>query len=69
MVQVTPIGRFAITSHTHDAAGACHLCENNYCARGKMEERIKDCRGNVFADRTLSGTMRLTLLSSARARR
>jgi hypothetical protein len=34
-----------------------HLYENVYCARGEMENRIKECQIGLFADRTSTRTM------------
>jgi hypothetical protein len=39
-------------------AAARHLYEQVYCARGDMENRIKECQGDLFADRTSAATMR-----------
>jgi hypothetical protein len=33
------------------------LYEKVFCARGDMENRIKECQGDVFADRTSAATM------------
>jgi hypothetical protein len=54
--------RFVVTSLKHAEAGARHLYEKIYCARGEMENRIKECQGDLFADRTSSGTMRANQL-------
>ncbi|MER9977465.1 transposase [Mesorhizobium sp. M0085] len=43
---------------TASACGAHHLYEQLYCARGEMENRIKECQGDLFADRTSAATMR-----------
>jgi DDE family transposase len=37
-----------------------------YCARGDMENRIKECRLDLFADRTSAATMRANQLLSSR---
>src|SRR4029079_19332765 len=39
-----------------------HLYETIYCARGEMENRIKECQLDLFADRTSAGTMRANQL-------
>jgi hypothetical protein len=41
---------------------ARHLYEQVYCARGDMENRIKECQGDLFADRTSAATMRANQL-------
>ena len=41
---------------------ARHLYEEVYCARGDMENRIKECQGDLFADRTSAATMRANQL-------
>jgi hypothetical protein len=54
--------RFVVTSlpiATHDAR--C-LYEDLYCARGDMENRIKEQQLMLFADRTSAGTMRANQL-------
>ena len=38
------------------------LYENLYCARGEMENRIKECQLDLFADRTSAATMRANQL-------
>ena len=38
------------------------LYEQLYCARGEMENRIKECQLDLFADRTSAGTMRANQL-------
>src|ERR1700719_170015 len=47
--------RFIVTSLTTSAGR--HLYEDIYCARGEMENRIKECQIDLFADRTSTGTM------------
>jgi hypothetical protein len=49
--------RFVVTSLGRDEANARHLYEKVYCARGEMENRIKECQGDLFADRTSTATM------------
>jgi hypothetical protein len=47
--------RFIVTSLT--TGDGRHLYEDIYCARGEMENRIKECQIDLFADRTSTGTM------------
>jgi hypothetical protein len=54
--------RFVVTSLQPDEAGARFLYEKLYCARGDMENRIKECQGDLFADRTSAATMRANQL-------
>jgi hypothetical protein len=54
--------RFVVTSLTRAEAGARHLYEKLYCARGEMENRIKECQGDLFADRTSTATLRANQL-------
>jgi hypothetical protein len=54
--------RFVVTSLTQHECGARHLYEKLYCARGEMENRIKECQGDLFADRTSTATMRANQL-------
>jgi Transposase DDE domain group 1 len=54
--------RFVVTSLTQDECGARYLYEQLYCARGEMENRIKECQGDLFADRTSTATMRANQL-------
>ena len=54
--------RFIVTSLRKAEAGARFLYERIYCARGEMENRIKECQGDLFADRTSSATMRANQL-------
>ena len=54
--------RFVVTSLGRDAAGARRLYEKLYCARGDMENRIKECQLDLFADRTSAATMRANQL-------
>lgn len=49
--------RFVVTSLTSEAWSARALYEDLYCARGEMENRIKECQGDLFADRTSTATM------------
>jgi hypothetical protein len=50
--------RFVVTSLSADEAPARHLYEAISCARGDMENRIKECQLDLFADRTSAATMR-----------
>ena len=54
--------RFVVTSLKPDRYGARALYEDIYCARGEMENRIKECQLNLFADRTSAKTMRANQL-------
>lgn len=44
--------RFVVTSLTREEHEARHLYERLYCARGEMENRIKECQLDLYADRT-----------------
>jgi hypothetical protein len=54
--------RFVVTSLRPAEAEARHLYEKIYCARGDMENRIKECQADLFADRTSAATMRANQL-------
>jgi hypothetical protein len=54
--------RFVVTSLDRTEAEARHLYEKVYCARGEMENRIKECQLDLFADRTSAATMRANQL-------
>jgi hypothetical protein len=54
--------RFVVTSLKRGEAGARHLYEKIYCARGNMENRIKECQLDLFADRTSTATMQANQL-------
>ena len=54
--------RFVVTSLTRAEHEARHLYEKLYCARGEMENRIKECQLDLFADRTSAHTMRANQL-------
>ena len=54
--------RFVVTSLTTDEWPAQQLYEKFYCARGEMENRIKECQLDLFADRTSAATMRANQL-------
>jgi hypothetical protein len=57
-----PNPRFVVTSLKPNAAEAQYLYEKIYCARGEMENRIKECQLDLFADRTSTATMRANQL-------
>jgi hypothetical protein len=52
--------RFIVTSLSE--SDGRQLYEAVYCARGEMENRIKECQLDLFADRTSSATMRANQL-------
>ena len=54
--------RFVVTSLQADQHQARALYEKLYCARGEMENRIKECQLDLFADRTSTRTMRANQL-------
>jgi Transposase DDE domain group 1 len=54
--------RFVVTSLSSEEAAPQGLYEEIYCARGDMENRIKECQLDLFADRTSSATMRANQL-------
>ncbi len=54
--------RFLVTSLKPDRFMARPLYETLYCARGEMENRIKECQLDLFADRTSAATMRANQL-------
>ena len=51
-----------MTSLKADAWRAKPLYEKLYCARGEMENRIKECQSDLFADRTSTATLRANQL-------
>ena len=54
--------RFIVTN-VHEAYGSARfLYETVYCQRGEMENRLKECQGDLFADRTPTPTMRANQL-------
>ena len=53
----SPNPRFVVTSLEPEAWAAQPLYERLYCARGEMENRIKECQLDLFADRTSTRTM------------
>jgi hypothetical protein len=54
--------RFVVTSLRGDQCKARYLYEKLYCARGDMENRIKECQLDLYADRTSAATMRANQL-------
>ena len=54
--------RFVVTNLTREAWPARALYEDLYCARGEMENRIKECQLDLFADRTSAATMKANQL-------
>lgn len=54
--------RFIVTSISRDQYSAKTLYEDIYCARGEMENRIKEQQLGLFADRTSAETMRANQL-------
>jgi hypothetical protein len=54
--------RFVVTSLPVDQIDARSLYEDIYCARGEMENRIKEQQLDLFADRTSAATMRANQL-------
>lgn len=54
--------RFIVTSLSRHEIKARALYEKVYCARGDMENRIKECQADLFADRTSTATMRANQL-------
>jgi hypothetical protein len=57
-----PNPRFVVTSLLADAIDARTLYEDLYCARGEVENRIKEQQLDLFADRTSAATMRANQL-------
>jgi hypothetical protein len=53
-----PNPRFVVTSYPIARLTAAPLYEKLYCARGDMENRIKEQQLGLFADRTSTATMR-----------
>jgi hypothetical protein len=54
--------RFVVTSLMRAECKAKYLYEKVYCARGEMENRIKECQLDLYADRTSTATMRANQL-------
>jgi hypothetical protein len=54
--------RSIVTSLQSTEIAAQHLYEAIYCARDEMENRIKECQLDLFADSTLAAAMRANQL-------
>jgi Transposase DDE domain group 1 len=54
--------RLIVTSIKPAEMNGRFLYEKGYCARGEMENRIKEHQGDLFADRTSTATMRANQL-------
>jgi hypothetical protein len=54
--------RFVVTTIEKSVVGARALYEDLYCARGNMENRIKEQQMGLFSDRTSSHTLRANQL-------
>jgi hypothetical protein len=54
--------RFVVTSLERAECKPRYLYEKLYCARGEMENRIKECQLDLYADRTSTATMRANQL-------
>jgi Transposase DDE domain group 1 len=54
--------RFVVTSLKRAECKPQYLYEKVYCARGDMENRIKECQLDLYADRTSTATMRANQL-------
>jgi hypothetical protein len=54
--------RFIVTSLKKAETNGRFLYEKIYCARGDMENRLKERQGDLFADRTSTATMRANQL-------
>jgi Transposase DDE domain group 1 len=54
--------RFIVTSLKRAECKARYLYEKVYCARGDMENRIKECQLDLHADRTSTATMQANQL-------
>ena len=57
-----PNPRFIVTSLKAAEINGRYLYEAVYCARGEMENRIKECQLDLFADRTSAATMKANQL-------
>jgi hypothetical protein len=57
-----PNPRFVVTSLAANKLAAPTLYEDVYCARGEVENRIKEQQLDLFADRTSAATMRANQL-------
>jgi hypothetical protein len=62
-VTVNPFSEKAVvTSLGSEDAAPQRLYEKVYCVRGDMENRIKECQLDLFADRTSAATIRANRL-------
>jgi hypothetical protein len=52
--------RFIMTSLKRTETGARQLYADIYCARGDMENRIKECQLDLYADREASSSTAIT---------
>ena len=50
--------RFIVTARKRIAFEGQEIYEQVYCARGEMENRIKECQLDLFADRTSTATLK-----------
>jgi Transposase DDE domain group 1 len=57
-----PNPRFVVTSLPRAQCKTKYLYQKLYCARGEMENRIKECQLDLYADRTSSATLRANQL-------
>jgi hypothetical protein len=53
---------YVVTSLKRTQCKTKYLYEKLYCARGDMENRIKECQLDLYADRTSTATMRANQL-------
>ena len=60
--ETSPNPRFVVTSLSPDEWAPKPLYERLYCARGEMENRLKECQLDLFADRTSTRAMRANQL-------
>lgn len=63
--EATPQGenpRFIVTSLSAEEYAGKELYEDAYCARGEMENRIKECQLEMFADRLSANLFRVNQL-------
>ena len=54
--------RFVVTSLSRRECQSKDLYERLYCARGEMENRIKECQLDLYADRTSTATLKANQL-------
>jgi Transposase DDE domain group 1 len=57
--------RFVVTSLKRNECKPKYLYEELYCARGEMENRIKECQLDLYADRTSAATMQYNFIKGA----